>query len=253
MKRIILFIILTTSAICYGLNEIRVYYPSNHSVFSTVRNQSGQIWNGSAFEDFNDIYDCNIPMTDKLGGLYLGNFPSCDANSYTIMSYFDSDSTPDNNDVLIQIEEGYWTGTLWRSSRDRLEDIKAETGLIVEDTGTAIPNTLTALRSAMDANFASLDFDTSGIDANFVTLRNAMDANFANIDNDFPTTEEIRAEIDSNSTQLAAILEDTGTTIPSLITDVNIPDINSDLETIKTGIENILNRIIYKFIQINGD
>lgn len=126
MKRIILFIILTTSAICYGLNEIRVYYPSNYSVFSTVRNQSGQIWNGSAFEDFNDIYDCNIPMTDKLGGLYLGNFPSCDANSYTIMSYFDSDSTPDNNDVLIQFEEGYWTGTLWRSSRDRLEDIKAD-------------------------------------------------------------------------------------------------------------------------------
>ena len=32
-----------------------------------------------------------------------------------------------------------------------------------------------------------------------------------------PTVEQIRAEIDSNSTQLAAILEDTGTTIPALI------------------------------------
>ena len=32
-----------------------------------------------------------------------------------------------------------------------------------------------------------------------------------------PTAEQIRAEIDSHSTQLAAILEDTGTTIPALI------------------------------------
>ena len=32
-----------------------------------------------------------------------------------------------------------------------------------------------------------------------------------------PTVEQIRAEIDSNSSQLAAILEDTGTTIPALI------------------------------------
>jgi hypothetical protein len=32
-----------------------------------------------------------------------------------------------------------------------------------------------------------------------------------------PTVEQIRAEIDSHSTQLAAILEDTGTTIPAII------------------------------------
>jgi len=50
-------------------------------------------------------------------------------------------------------------------------------------------------------------------------------SNFA----DIPTKEEIRDEIDSNSTQLAGIIEDTGTTIPNLIADVNtniIADIN---------------------------
>lgn len=241
MKRIILFIILTASAICYGLNEIRVYYPSNYSVFSTVRNQSGQIWNGSAFEDFNDIYDCNIPMTDKLGGLYLGNFPSCDANSYTIMSYFDSDSTPDNNDVLIQIEEGYWTGTLWRSLRDRLEDIKAETGLIADvnnNLNTAISN---------------------------ITVDNGAIA------------DEVVLHMDANSTQLAAIVEDTGTTLPSLINDVNtaivtdisgintlitdvntaiigdINDVSGSLDSVQSSLTDLIRRIVYKFIRIEGD
>lgn len=241
MKRIILFIILTTSAICYGLNEIRVYYPSNHSVFSTVRNQSGQIWNGSAFEDFSDIYDCNIPMTDKFGGLYLGNFPSCDANSYTIMSYFDLDSTPDNNDVLIQIEEGYWTGTLWRSSRDRLEDIKAETGLIADvnnNLNTAISN---------------------------ITVDNGAIA------------DEVVLHMDANSTQLAAIVEDTGTTLPSLINDVNtaivtdisgintlitdvntaiigdINDVSGSLDSVQSSLTDLIRRIVYKFIRIEGD
>lgn len=241
MKRIILFIILTTSAICYGLNEIRVYYPSNHSVFSVVRNQSGQIWNGSAFEDFNDIYDCNIPMTDKLGGLYLGNFPSCDANSYTIMSYFDLDSTPDNNDVLIQFEEGYWTGTLWRSSRDRLEDIKAETGLIAD------------VNNNLETAISNITVDNGAI------------------------ADEVVLHMDANSTQLAAIVEDTGTTLPSLINDVNtaivtdisgintlitdvntaiigdINDVSGSLDSVQSSLTDLIRRIVYKFIRIEGD
>jgi hypothetical protein len=36
-----------------------------------------------------------------------------------------------------------------------------------------------------------------------------------------PTVEEIRAEMDSNSTQLAAILEDTGTTLPAQIAEID--------------------------------
>src|SRR5690606_9980640 len=35
-----------------------------------------------------------------------------------------------------------------------------------------------------------------------------------------PTAAEIRAEMDSNSTQLAAILEDTGTTIPATLSTI---------------------------------
>lgn len=43
-----------------------------------------------------------------------------------------------------------------------------------------------------------------------------------------PTVEEIRAEIDSNSTQLAAIVEDTGTTLPNQIGGLNNFDPASD-------------------------
>lgn len=45
-----------------------------------------------------------------------------------------------------------------------------------------------------------------------------------------PTVEEIRAEIDSNSTQLAAILTDTGTTLPAQISGLNDLAI-ADVET----------------------
>ena len=46
-----------------------------------------------------------------------------------------------------------------------------------------------------------------------------------------PTASAILTEIDSNSTQLAAILEDTGTTIPGLINDLNDLD-SSDVGAI---------------------
>lgn len=51
-----------------------------------------------------------------------------------------------------------------------------------------------------------------------------------------PTAEENRAEMDSNSTQLAAIVEDTGTTIPGTISTMqgNVTDILADTNELQT-------------------
>ena len=65
----------------------------------------------------------------------------------------------------------------------------------------------------------------SAIQSGLATGTNVSDAqtaiisavNAATPEIDFPTAVEIRQEMDANSTQLAAILEDTGTTIPGLI------------------------------------
>lgn len=50
-----------------------------------------------------------------------------------------------------------------------------------------------------------------------------------------PTVEEVRAEMDSNSTQLAAIVEDTGETLPLKIdnlNDVSIEEIGDEVEAV---------------------
>ena len=63
-----------------------------------------------------------------------------------------------------------------------------------------------------------------------------------------PTVAEIRAEMDSNSTKLASILEDTATTIPATITTVDneiaaiktvVDDIETDTQSIETKLDTV--------------
>lgn len=231
MKKTILIIILTASAICYGTNEIRAYYASGSTLYAVLRNATGQAFDtvGNAFEAWNVMTDYDIVLTDCNGGMYTGTFDAdTPAGLYTIMVYKQMGANPADSDPPIQFEEGYWTGTVWKSSRDRLEDINTavptveeirieidanstQFAAIVEDTGTTLPSTLSGMNTKLD------------------TIDNYVD------------------------TEIALILEDTGTTIPELIDDVNIPDIDTDLETIKTGIEYIINKIARRFIQIYGE
>jgi hypothetical protein len=50
-----------------------------------------------------------------------------------------------------------------------------------------------------------------------------------------PTAAQVRAEIDSNSTQLAAIVEDTGTTIPAVLGTPADTDLATDISNIALG------------------
>ena len=54
-----------------------------------------------------------------------------------------------------------------------------------------------------------------------------------------PTAVEIRQEMDSNSTQLASILTDTGTTIPGLI-GTPVADLATDIATVDGNVDSIL-------------
>lgn len=54
-----------------------------------------------------------------------------------------------------------------------------------------------------------------------------------------PTAIEVRTEIDTNSTQLTAIVEDTGTTIPDALTIID-DLIDTEVAAIKTVVDNIL-------------
>lgn len=107
----------------------------------------------------------------------------------------------DTNDIVAKLPDNYIMGSSVTTDKD--DEIDA----ILTDTGTTIPSTLSALRSAMDANFAAIDID---------------------IDNG-AIADEVVLHMDANSTQLAAIVEDTGTTIPNLINNLHNFNPSSDV------------------------
>ena len=123
-------------------------------------------------------------------------------------------------------------------SSPTVEEIRAEIDLnstqlaaILADTGTTLPATLATLATA--AALATVDGVVDAILADTVAMqgagfvgstdsleaiRNRGDAAWVTgAGGSSPTVEEIRAEIDLNSTQLAAILADTGTTLPATL------------------------------------
>jgi len=257
MKKIlflILFLFLITVA--YGTNEIRSFQESGNTLYSVIREVDGDVWyiTGQVFEawgtDARTANDYDIALTDKSGGFYVGDFNTAvTAGYYYIITHQQEGANPADTDPPIWQEYGYWNGTIWTASNfadvPTKEEIRAEIDsnstqltAIIEDSGTTIPGTLADLKTAMDSNFAAIDFATSGIDANFVALKTAMDANFAALND--PNVEEIRAEIDANSTQLALIVEDTN----ELQTDwTDGGRLDTILDAIYQGILDLLDRV----------
>jgi len=89
-------------------------------------------------------------------------------------------------------------------------DMQPRVTAIEVDTGTTIPGQLDSMSGA---SFSSA---TDSLEA----IRDRGDAAWTS-GGAAPTVEQIRTEMDNNSTQLAAIVEDTGTTIPNQITALN--------------------------------
>lgn len=122
------------------------------------------------------------------------------------------------------------------------------------DWNTTTPLDAAGVRSAV--GLASADLDTqlgamsthSAADVWSVTTRVLT----ANTNLNDPTAAAIRAEIDSNSTQLAAILEDTGTTIPAQITGLNDFDPASDTVANVTTVGTVTNVVSANVTQIGG-
>jgi hypothetical protein len=124
--------------------------------------------------------------------------------------------TVDNNAIAVAVR------TEMDANSTQLATIIADTNELKTDD---IPGLISAFRSAMDSNFT--------------VLRIAMDANFSNINVDFPTAEEIRAEIDSNSSRLALIYTDVNGTIPALIGALVVPDVAGTAAGLIAALNNI--------------
>jgi hypothetical protein len=200
MKKILLIILLLLSGICYSANEIRVYYQSDYTLFATIRNTSGQAWdvNSNSFESWNVMADYNIPMVDKSGGLYLGDFdPNITAGYYYIITFLQDGNTPnDTNDTPILYEEGYWTGTIWYSDPKQLQTIRTNLGYVDTDIQSILGNQTVINNNITDSN--------STIMAELADVNDNIETNLAIIIAD---TNEIQTDW-TNGGRLDTILDD---------------------------------------------
>ena len=91
-----------------------------------------------------------------------------------------------------------------------LTNINAEVDTAISDAALATAANLATVDTVVDGIQSDLDNGTDGLGA----IKTAVDA--------VPTAVENRTEMDSNSTQLAAIVEDTGTTLDTIVDNLNL-------------------------------
>lgn len=175
----------------------------------------------------------------------------------TIIDYIGStktvtiDSAPDftiastDNFSILAIAPGSTPPTVGQI-RAEMDANSTQLAAIVEDTGTTIPAQITALNNLSQAEVnAACDTALADYDA---PTKAELDSGFAALND--PTAAEIRAEIDSNSTQLAAIVVDTNelqtnqgnwTTadVSSLATAANLAIIDTVVDAIKVKTDNL--------------
>ena len=142
-KKLILILFLTTLA--YGANEIKSYFESGNTLYAIIRNDSGQAWDtgDAAFEAWNDADDYNIPLVDKSGGFYIGDFNTAvTAGYYSIITHQQEGGTAADTDPPIWKDYGYWDGTTWTSGasisdinsvESKIDDVLADTNELQTD------------------------------------------------------------------------------------------------------------------------
>lgn len=209
MKRLLLIIIyclLTICSLVQGANEIRAFSPGVTAAYTVVREADGDVWYivGDAFEAWGTgartAADYDIALTDKSGGMFVGSMDiNIGAGNYHLVTHYRATGTPLDTDPAIWQEYGYWSGTVWqpydlKTIEDKIDAVKAETVLILEDTDEiqtdqadggrldliwdaikAVTDILAAVTTTVsDANDANSFTLTAGLDANDVYLGNTI-------------------------------------------------------------------------------
>lgn len=192
MKKYIFIIILLFLAFtAYGANEIKSYFESGNTLYAIIRNDSGQAWDtgDAAFEAWNDADDYNIPLDDKSGGFYIGDFNTAiTAGYYSIITHQQEGGTAADTDPPIWKDYGYWDGSAWTSGTSISDINSVETKIddILEDSGTTIPAQISGLNNISTAQ-VNAEVDTALADYDPPT-KTEMDSGFAAL-NDISITE----------------------------------------------------------------
>ena len=116
------------------LNQVHISYPQiSNTIYIIIRNTAGKVWNGTAFETWDDanIATYDVACTYKGGNLYSATFPAgISSGYYTIQIVIQSGVSPSTNDLPLDGALGYWdsvTGNLLEVRVDTLIDADNET------------------------------------------------------------------------------------------------------------------------------
>lgn len=137
-------------------NEIQVPYITGRTVYSLVRNSTGQIWNGSAFENYNSsnyaLYVIQL-VEQGTSGFYSGTFPATiTPGSYGIVSKMQVGVAAAETDLGIGTEGAFqWNGTAVAALADTVTSGQlAQSSPIKIYRGEAVPNFYFYLKSSAD-------------------------------------------------------------------------------------------------------
>ncbi len=125
-------------------NEIIFAFDKGFTLYARVFNASGQVWNGSAFEDWVDgnVGNYDISLTDKTSGQYIGDFPTIAAGRYKVNIYDQASANPAIADTVVGSGEILWDGTseIFGADEDDITDAHETTDDLIVSTFTNVFN-----------------------------------------------------------------------------------------------------------------
>lgn len=125
-------------------NEIPFAFDKDFTLYARVFNSTGQVWNGSAFEDWVDgnVGNYDISLTDKSSGQYIGDFPTIAAGRYKVNIYEQAGANPAIADTVVGHGEILWDGTseIFKADEDDVSDAHGTTDALIISTFTNVLN-----------------------------------------------------------------------------------------------------------------
>jgi len=194
---ILLFIAVSYWPGCaWGANEIAAFAPGVTTAYSVVRQADGDVWYvaGQVFEVWGTsgrtAADYDIALTDKSGGMFVGDFDTNVAAQYChLVTHYQEGGAPADTDPVIWQEYGYWSGTTWNAlsvnvtqisgdsaAADNLEAMFDGTGYL-HDTAPASRNQIAALAGGVTIlQAAESSTVTNGTETNTYVASQVHDA-----------------------------------------------------------------------------
>lgn len=137
-------------------SELIAYYQAGVNVYFTIRNRTGQIWNGSSFGAYStpsySLYPINATQQGTASGVYAADFPSTiPAGVYSIIAYQQLGGSPAETDKVVAEGVFQWNGSAVMPLSDVATSGQLSLYLPVKPSyGVMIPNFPIYFRSSQD-------------------------------------------------------------------------------------------------------